>query len=61
MVSALAYGALMLTSAAVIAAGIALFTIARQDDSKVGRALGLLAIVSGMALMLYSLGAKHWL
>ena len=61
MVSALAYGALMLTSAAVFVAGIALFTIARQDDSKLGQAMGLLAIVSGMALMLYSFGGKHWL
>lgn len=52
--------AIVLVLLAVFAAGVALFWIARQDDSRAGRLIGLLAI-AGSAVAFVWLGGGHWL
>ena len=45
---------------AAILGGIALFWIARQDDSRAGRLLGLLAVALGAMALLYLGSGNHW-
>ncbi|HUO90839.1 MAG TPA: hypothetical protein VMU08_16820 [Rhizomicrobium sp.] len=46
--------------AGTFAAGFALFWIARQDDSRAGRILGLLAMAGTVALTGYLHFGRHW-
>ena len=50
-----------LVLAAAIVGGVALFWIARQDDSRMGRLVGLLAIAIGAVTGLYLTTGHHWL
>lgn len=47
--------------AAVFVGGLALFWIARQDDSRAGRLLGLLAMAATAAALGYVTYGHHWL
>ncbi len=49
-----------LVIAALVLAGVALFWIARQDDSRAGRLLGLLAVALGAAAILWLQAGSHW-
>jgi disulfide bond formation protein DsbB len=53
--------AIALILAAAIAGGVALFWIARQDDSRMGRLIGLLAVAIGAVTGLYLTTGHHWL
>ncbi len=46
---------------AALLGGLALFWIARQDDSRTGRLLGLLAMAVAVAAFLYLHLGPHWL
>ncbi|MEI9888499.1 MAG: hypothetical protein WDN08_18760 [Rhizomicrobium sp.] len=46
---------------AALLGGLALFWIARQDDSRTGRLLGLLAMAAAVAAFLYLHAGAHWL
>ena len=46
---------------ALFLAGFALFWIARQDDSRAGRLLGLLSMTSCVAILGYLTYGHHWL
>jgi hypothetical protein len=46
---------------ALFLGGFALFWIARQDDSRFGRLLGLLAMASAVAFLGYLTYGHHWL
>ena len=46
---------------AVVLGGVALFWIARQDDSRLGRILGLFAVAFGSIGLLYVIVGHHWL
>jgi len=50
-----------LAAAALFLAGFALFWIARQDDSRAGRLLGLLAMAASMVGLSYMTYGHHWL
>ena len=52
--------AALLVIAAMVLGGIALFWIARQDDSRAGRLLGLLAVALGAVALLYLGAGNHW-
>ena len=41
--------------------GSALFFIARQDDSRAGRFIGLLAATAGAVAIIYMTAGHHWL
>jgi disulfide bond formation protein DsbB len=47
--------------AAAILGGVALFWIARQDDSRMGRLIGLLSVAIGAVTGLYLTTGHHWL
>ena len=51
---------MFLVLAGVILGGVALFWIARQDDSRAGRFLGLLAVVCGGVVLIYVIYGGHW-
>ncbi len=53
---------LLLISAllALVVFGWALYWIARQDDSKAGRAMGVFAIAGGASVALYLALGRHW-
>ncbi len=53
---------LLLISAlvALIGFGGALYWIARQDDSKTGRTMGVFAIAGGASIALYVALGRHW-
>jgi hypothetical protein len=53
--------AIGLILAAAILGGVALFWIARQDDSRMGRLIGLLAVAIGAVTGLYLSTGHHWL
>ena len=53
--------AIGLILAAAILGGVALFWIARQDDSRMGRLIGLLAVAIGAVTGLYLTTGHHWL
>jgi hypothetical protein len=46
--------------AGFILGGVALFWIARQDDSRLGRMLGLLAVAFGGFAVIYFVAGHHW-
>lgn len=46
--------------AGFILGGVALFWIARQDDSHLGRILGLLAVAFGGFAVIYVVYGHHW-
>ena len=50
----------LLVIAAMVLGGIALFWIARQDDSRAGRLLGLLAVALGAVAILWLGTGDHW-
>ena len=52
--------AVALVIAAMVLGGIALFWIARQDDSRAGRLLGLLAVALGAVGILWLETGNHW-
>lgn len=52
--------AIALAVAAMVLGGIALFWIARQDDSRAGRLLGLLAVALGAMAILWLGTGNHW-
>lgn len=52
--------AMLLVIAAAVMGGTALFWIARQDDSRAGRLLGLLIVALGAAAVLYLATGRHW-
>ena len=52
--------AIALAIAAMVLGGIALFWIARQDDSRAGRLLGILAVALGAVAILYLGTGNHW-
>ena len=52
--------AVALVIAAMVLGGIALFWIARQDDSRAGRLLGLLAVALGAVAILWLGAGNHW-
>lgn len=52
--------AIALAVAAMVMGGIALFWIARQDDSRAGRLLGILAVALGAMAILYLGTGNHW-
>ncbi len=47
--------------AAVLAGGIALATIARQDDSPTGQRIGLASAVVAIAALAWLFAGRHWL
>ena len=47
--------------AAALLGGIALFWIARQDDSRAGRLIGLLAMAVATVLFISLTSGHHWL
>jgi len=49
-----------LAMAASIAGGVALFWIARQDDSRPGRIVGILFPTAAMTAALYLTVGHHW-
>ncbi len=53
--------AIGLILAAAILGGVALFWIARQDDSRLGRLIGLLSVAIGAVAGLYLTTGQHWL
>ncbi len=53
--------AIVLALAAVFLGGLALFWIARQDDSRTGRLLGLLAMAASALGLAYLAAGHHWL
>jgi hypothetical protein len=55
--NALIAGALLL----LFLGGFALFWIARQDDSRAGRLLGLLAMTAAVGTLVYLSYGHHWL
>jgi hypothetical protein len=59
--SFVANAALCLGLAAAVLGGIALFWIARQDESRNGRLIGLLAVALGVVAFLYLALGHHWL
>lgn len=52
--------AVVLVIAAMVLGGIALFWIARQDDSRAGRLMGALAIALGAVALGYLGTGQHW-
>ena len=50
-----------LALAAAALGGFALFWIARQDDSRAGRLLGLLAIALSVVALIWLSTGHHWL
>lgn len=46
---------------AAIGAGVALFVIARQDASGIGKVLGLLVVVAAISIAMYVVLGQHWL
>ena len=46
---------------ALFLGGFALFWIARQDDSRAGRLLGLVAMAATVAILGYLTRGHHWL
>jgi hypothetical protein len=50
-----------LTLAGTSLGGVALFWIARQDDSRAGRLLGLLAIALSVVALIWLSVGHHWL
>jgi hypothetical protein len=48
------------TMAGTIAAGVALFWIARQDGSAIGRNLGLLLVLATVSTAGYLIVFNHW-
>jgi hypothetical protein len=52
--------AIALILAAAIVGGVALFWIARQDDSRMGRLIGLLAVAIGAVTLLWLGTGNHW-
>jgi len=46
---------------ALFLGGFALFWIARQDDSRAGRLLGLLAMTAAVGLLVFLSYGRHWL
>ena len=49
-----------LALAGLFAGGIALFTIARQDDSRLGQLIGAAAVLAAAAAAAYFGTARHW-
>lgn len=45
---------------AAVAGGVALFWIARQDDSRAGRLIGMLAVALGAVAILWLGTGNHW-
>ncbi|HEY4943592.1 MAG TPA: hypothetical protein VII56_19345 [Rhizomicrobium sp.] len=52
--------AMLLVIASAVMGGTALFWIARQDDSRAGRLLGLLIVALGAAAVLWLGAGGHW-
>ena len=52
--------AIALAVVAMVLGGVALFWIARQDDSRAGRLLGILAVALGAVGILWLETGNHW-
>ena len=61
MWSALGNVLIAVTLSAAMGAGVALFVIARQDASGIGKVLGLLMVVAAISTAMYVVLGEHWL
>jgi hypothetical protein len=61
MWSVLGNALIILTLATAIGAGLALFVIARQDASRMGKVLGVLIVVTAIGMAIYIVLGQHWL
>lgn len=61
MWSALGNVLIALTLSAAMGAGVALFVIARQDASRIGKVLGVSIVATAISMAIYVILGQHWL